>query len=282
MFTIPAEASPKEDEASPPVASSTDEDDKDNGEDEDEDEDEDKDKDEDEEPTLELLTPGVPAILKGDTVWITALWTATGGSLENLSVTATGADVSYPANTAEYTSLMQDASLSEGEIDFTAIKIAIPNDGKDTFLTLKADWTWNGKKYNKILADGKVTGEAKLDVPTVEFTGDDVSHVDPGPVSVSQGGSGWIDITFAGNAPSVEDFQVTIDGPDSIGVEYPQTTHTSLVHDNNLEDGETDVARVYVDFSPLAPGDYQITVTARWDKGKEGGSLTGTMTLRVV
>ena len=265
MLHSPSAASPPDGEAEAPVAASKD----------------DKD-DKQSEPTLELLTPGVPAIVKGDTVWVTALWTATGGDLEGLSVTATGADVSYPTNTGDHTSLMQDASLSEGEIDYTAFKIAIPDDGKDTFLTLKAEWTWNGKKYNKILADGQVTGQAKLDIPTIEFTGDDVAYVDSGPVSVPAGGSGWMDLTFAGNAPWVENFNVTIDGPDGIGVEYPQTTHTSLVHDNSLEDGETDLARVYVDFSSLPPGDYEITVVARWDRGKEGRSLTDTMTLRVV
>lgn len=236
------------------------------------------------EVTVELITNKVSSITLGDTVWVSFLWTATGGEVSDFRVTATNEGhltVSYPENTGSYTSLMADAELSDGEIDFTSIRLAVPYDSKNPRFRLKLSYLSEGKTHDRFVFEGKSTNQAMFSVPTVPFTGTDVSAVDYGEQVLPAESGGWIEVGYTGHAPVVNDFKVTVTDSAGIPVEYPQATYASLVHDSDLQVGETDVARVHLDTSGTPPGTYKVGVTATWSRGGAAGKLDSAITILI-
>lgn len=241
---------------------------------------------------VELLSGTIPAIVAGDTVWVSLTWQAHGADLEQFRVVATSNDpipTSYPANTVDHSSLWADDELTEGEIDFTALKLAVPYgiDGPASW-TIDVSYRPDGKNgptrveapaANKVAgASGKVTFQIAID----QFTGQDVSLVQATVQQVPADGGAWVDVAFSGHAPFVSDFAVTLSDSAGFGVEYPQGTFTSLVHDARLDDAETDVARLYLDATGVEPGMHDLGVLATWDRGGVAGQLSGVLSVEVV
>ena len=56
---------------------------------------------------------------------------------------------------------------------------------------------------------------------------------------------------------------------------------TSLHQDAELDWGETDVARFYVDTTGASPGTYLLGISATYEKGTEMFTVPGTLTLTV-
>jgi len=56
---------------------------------------------------ITLTTSTLPAMHAGQTAWVSTLWNGTNKAADNfkLTATSTGATISYPANTATYSSL---------------------------------------------------------------------------------------------------------------------------------------------------------------------------------
>ncbi len=235
-----------------------------------------------------LLTERVPAVTAGDTVWIALTWAAQGVEATDFRVVATkvkGADVAYPANTGDHTSLMADDTLSDGELDFTSLQISVPYGAKKKVeLELEVTYQVDGRTSHEVRVGkkGEKKKKVKLKIPVETYRGDDVGQVTLDPQTLVAGSGGWIDVAYTGYAPRVDDFRVVVTDASGLPLEYPQGSYTSLVHDAVLEDGETDVARVYVDTSGATPGDYQLTVEATWAKAGSAGSLTGTVPVTVV
>ena len=235
-----------------------------------------------------LLTDQVPAVTAGDTVWIALTWAAQGVEATGFRVVATkakGVDVAYPANTVDHTSLMADDTLSDGEMDFTSLQLTVPyGTKKKVEIELEVTYQVDGQTSHEVLVGSKreKKKKVKLKVPVETYTGTDVGQVSLDPQTIVAGSGGWIDIAYTGYAPRVDDFQVVVTDASGLPLEYPQGAYTSLVHDAVLEDGETDVARVYVDTSGAAPGDYQFAVEATWTKAGSPGSLTGTVPVTIV
>jgi hypothetical protein len=97
-----------------------------------------------------LTATSAPVAADSDS-WITANWTALGGNADVFHVTATadnGVSVSYPENTGSYSSLYRDDQLADLELDYTALKLAVPA-GVTGNVTLTLHLTYHTDQGNK-------------------------------------------------------------------------------------------------------------------------------------
>jgi hypothetical protein len=230
------------------------------------------------EAKVELKTRKTAAILEGDTAWVAINWTAKKAEAVEFRIvaesTTAGVTISYPDNTAPYSSLMDNDTLSEGELDFTSLKLSVPHGIKEVKLKVKATWLDNGVKQAK---------EYKVKVPVAKFKGDDVAQATSDAGSVSAGTPGWLGVEWTGIAPTLDDVQMTVTAPAGAVVTYPgDGSFTSLLYDSTLEDSETDVARFLMDVSGVANGNYKFEVVLSYTKGGSVTSVTGEVAFEVV
>lgn len=227
---------------------------------------------------VEPQTKQTAAVVAGDTAWIAIDWLARDGDAENFQVTVTkiddGVEFSYPTNTGTYTSLWADDLLSENELDFTAIKLSVPYDARRHLnMQVTATYVSDGKPQQK---------RVEILVPIVTHTGADLEQVTSDLGSLEMATSTWVDVQYAGFAPLLEDFAVTVTDPAGLTVVYPADgTSTSLVHDATLEDHETDLVRFRIDTSALDEGTHTLQIEANYTKGGVAGTLAGTVTVTV-
>lgn len=228
--------------------------------------------------SVKLDTQKTAAVVQGGSAWVTINWRGSKADATGFRVTATtdatGVEISYPENTGAHTSLMTNDVLSSDEIDFTAIHLNVPYGTKKFKLDLTAEWN-DGEQV--------VTKNFKVSVPTVEYTGDDVALSTGDAGTVSAGGEPtWVDVDWTGMAPSVTDVKMTATGPTGAAIAYPADGEwTSLWYDDQLDQGETDVARFLLDASGLSPDDYQFEVTLNYNRGTSAARASGVVTVTV-
>lgn len=229
---------------------------------------------------VELTNYETAAIVAGDSAWIALNWHGGTGDAENFRLVVKkpdpGVEIRYPANTGTYTSLWADDTLSDGEYDFTAIHVTVPYAaGGDIKLLFTLSYEVNGKPK---------TNSFNVRVPVVDYTGDeDLQQVTASLGQVAIGDSAWVGVSYAGLAPRLDDFELTITDAAGLPVVYPgDRSSTSLHHDARLEDGETDVARFRVDAYDIPTGSYTIGILASYRKDATVAELIGTVTLEIV
>ena len=187
---------------------------------------------------LEVRTRRIAAVTKGDTAWVTVSLRGE-RNLEDLRVTATidqdGATVGYPANTETYSSTYADADLDRRETDYIAFEVTIPAevDRRSVELEMQFTFTHEGDRLG---------GSRTIRIPVVDFDGRPFSLTEDA-IDLPAAANGWVEVPFAGLAPEVTDFRVTVADPADLDIHYPAETHTSLARDAVLQDGESDVAR---------------------------------------
>jgi hypothetical protein len=224
---------------------------------------------------VDTLTTQTGTVLAGDSAWIEIVWEASGGDAEDFQVTVKNPDpgweVRYPDNTGSYSSTWGDSTLSDGEIDFTAIHVTVPYAaGKDVKLHLEASYVSDGTSHSQSF---------QVKVPVAEYTGNDLSQVG-GDTTID--GSGWVQVPFMGNAPRLDGFQMTASPPGGLTVSYPgDGSFTSLAHDARLEDGESDYAAFYVDATDAEPDTYTIPLQVTYFKDSLVGTWDGSITITV-
>lgn len=226
---------------------------------------------------VELKTKRTAAIVEGDTAWVAFSWKARGADATDFRIVAEtdndGVTIAYPTNTGSYSSLMDNNTLSSGEIDFTSLRISVPYGSKKVKLKVTATWVQNGEDQKK---------DYKITVPVARFRGDDIAQAtkDSGSVSVSD--PAWLEVEWTGLAPLLDDVEITVNGPRGAIITYPaDRTFTSLYYNNSLNDGETDVARFLVDATALAPGSYSLKVEVSYTKAGRANSTTGEFSFEV-
>ncbi|GBD84625.1 hypothetical protein BMS3Abin02_01019 [bacterium BMS3Abin02] len=225
---------------------------------------------------VRLLTARTGALVEGDSAWIQVLWQSIGADADNFKVTVKnpepGWEIRYPENTGSYTSLMADATLSDGEIDFTAIHITVPYDTRrNVTLGLTVTYTSRGTPHSS---------DFIVRVPVTSFSGTDLAQVTTDVTTV--GTAGWISIGVLGNAPRLDNVRMTVSPPPGIVVTYPAgRIFTSLAHDARLEDGESDYAAFHLDVSGVKPGTYELPLQITYTKDATAGTWNGTVTLQV-
>ncbi len=224
---------------------------------------------------VDALTIQTGTVLAGDSAWIEIVWEASGGDAENFEVTVKSPDpgweVRYPSNTGSFASTWADSTLSDGEIDFTAIHVTVPyGASKDVKLHLEASFTTEGKSHSQSF---------QVKVPVADYTGNDLSQAG-GDTTIN--GSGWVQVPFMGNAPRLDGFQMTVIPPDGLTVTYPgDGSSTSLAHDARLEDGESDYAAFFVDATGAAPATYTIPVHVTYSKDSTTGTWDGSVAITI-
>jgi len=228
---------------------------------------------------VNLQTTRTAAIVEGDTAWIALSWTAKKADVTDFRVVAktrtAGVTISYPDNTGTYTSLMNDSTLSAGEIDFSSLRVSVPYGARRVILVVNATW---------IDAAGVTQSmNYKAQIPVAGFIGDDIAQLtdNAGPVPVKA--PTWLGVEWTGIAPSLNKVQMTVSGPAGIAISYPENTgkYTSLHYDDTLEDGETDIAKFLVDASAITPGKYTLDVVLTYTKGTESKAVKGQVSFEV-
>jgi len=227
--------------------------------------------------SVALLTPATAPVPAGNAAWIVLNWAATRGDAWNFRLTATatsGATVGYPENTVDHSSLMSNDTLSNGEVDFTALYIDVPASAVgpvDLDLTVSYD-----------TATGPQSSSLRLGVPILGFDGEALAATTDDLGSMDEGATKWVEFWFTGLAPVVGDVQLTVTEPGDFGVVYPQDgSFSSLYYQSQLSSGQSDVARVRLDSTGVAPGSYQIGVRTEYVAGGEVHSIDGAAVLVV-
>jgi hypothetical protein len=229
-------------------------------------------------PEADLKTKKTATIVAGDSAWVAINWQAKGGELTNFKLTAegpSGVEVTYPENTPGFTGLMNGHVLSEKEMDFTALKVAVPYEQTKKFkIKLSVSYTSDGNQVE----DG-----FDVTVPVVVYQADqDLVQVTESAGSIPSGESDWVEVDFSGLAPMVEAFEMVISDPVGLTVAYPLPgPSTSLEHDNVLEDKETDFAAFHVDTAGVTPGTYHVGFQVSYKMAGQSKTFDGTLTLTV-
>jgi hypothetical protein len=227
---------------------------------------------------ISLLTNAPGALTLGSAAWLPLVWESTKEDVQNFTVVVdsvdTGISVGYPSEGSE-TGLWQDHILSKYEVDFTAIYIDVPADfsGKEITLNLTARF---GKKEKP-----NKNQSFSLVVPIAQHSGDDVVQVTLDLGAVEAGDAVWADIQFKGLAPVVTGFKVEILDGDGVPYVLPQGSFTSLDGNAQLDKGESDVVRLYVDATSLGAGSHEIQISTSWMFGSEPRSMDSSVTLQV-
>ncbi len=223
---------------------------------------------------LDLLKSEVATIIKGTGAWVALSWTATGGDVADVTMTVEsrtdGVAVTYPQNTADHTSFWDNDSLVDGEIDYTAFYLDVPEatSGQEAKIRIHVQMTVDGKREKD---------KFDVKVPIVAHTGADLEQVTNNVGSIAAGQTRWVEVAFTGMAPSTQNVSAVVSAP-GLAIIYPaEGASTSLHHDAELSYGETDVVRFLVDAAAANPGIYEVGLDTTYD----GGSLAGVVTLEV-
>jgi hypothetical protein len=237
---------------------------------------------------IDLRSPKTAAVTAGTTAWVALDWLAKGGDADNFQVTVLatgGVDVWYPyktSNEAEwqgpetFTSLWGDKMLSESELDFTAVRLQVPADAPNFVdLELTVKYTSNGAEKTDLF---------KAKVPIVQYEGQDLEQLSDvqelAAGTTETVASQWVEVSYAGFAPILEDFSVSVTDTAGLEIAYPlDGSSTSLSHNSMLEAGETD----YVAFKLIEPppGTYVLAIEATYTKGGTPYSLAGSLTVNI-
>lgn len=239
---------------------------------------------------VDLRSPKTAAVTAGTTAWVALDWLAKGGDADDfrVEVSATGGvDVWYPyktSNEAEwigeetFTSLWGDKMLSEAEIDFTAVRLQVPADAPN-FVDLELTVTYKSNGEEKI-------DQFKSKVPIVQYEGQDLEQLgNAQAVALAAGtaetvASPWVEVSYAGFAPVLENFAVSVTDPAGLEIAYPlDGSSTSLSHNSTLEGGETDFVAFKLIEPP--PGTYELVIEATYTKGGTPFSLAGSLTVNI-
>ncbi len=227
--------------------------------------------------SVALLTPATAPVQTGQEAWIVLNWAATGGDAWDFRLTATGTNgvsVDYPENTVDHSSLMENDRLSNGELDYTALFVAVP-----ASMIGQADLILN-VTYQTAAGPGSQT--ILIDLPTVGVDGAGLEHTSDDLGTMDAGTTKWVDFWYTGVAPVVGDVQMTIVNAGDFGVTYPQEgPFSSLYYQSQLAGGESDVARVRLDADGVAPGRYTIEVRTQFVVGGETKVIDGKATIVV-
>jgi hypothetical protein len=229
-------------------------------------------------PEADLKTKKTATVVAGDSAWLAINWQAKGGEVTNFKVTAeapAGIGVTYPENTPGFTGLMNGHVLSEKELDFTALKVAVPYEQTKKFkIKLSVSYTADGKQ---------VEDRFDVTVPVAVYQADqDLAQVADSAGSIPSGESDWVEVDFSGLAPMVEDFEMVISDPAGFTVMYPSARSSASLYFNNvLEDKETDYAAFQVDTAGIAPGSYNLGLRVSYTMAGQNKTFDGTLTLTV-
>lgn len=206
----------------------------------------------------------------GSSAWVSLSWTGF-EQFRDVRVTVVpkskGLTIEYPDNHDGFTSLTTDAHLSINEIDFTNFKATTTssNNGRKS-AAVYVEYTIDDPEAD--IDDSDRIGEGRfrtymgrLSFSNKKYMGDDFLILTENVVATSTGEAtdNWIEFGYKGLSPVNTDLSIRVTGSD-LPIYYPQSTHTSLHHDDVLNAGEADVARIWLDPELIEPGQDNLDV----------------------
>jgi hypothetical protein len=240
--------------------------------------------------SLSLVVPVLTAMFPGQQGWIGTMWSA-GNDVCDVEITGSGPGlgVSYPTNTGTFSSFYTSSALAEGNLDMVAFNLTAPAAATGTVpVTFVVDYRQlppgqikksddlKTKKVNCAGPKGSQTIATSL--PLSSFVGGPVIQLTTA-VTVPRTGPTWVNITFKGNRPNLNDFRVTLAPPAGMTVVYPgDAASAGLNGTPTLPVAREDFVAVNIDAGGLDPGVYPVPLHATYTGGAYDGQLAVTVT----
>jgi hypothetical protein len=228
---------------------------------------------------LGLLLPVIPAMLPGQQGWIGTTWIAS-DDVCDVEVTASGpgVTVSYPSNTATYSSLFQNSSLLDGGIDFTAFNFTLSAAATGSVpITLRASYRIvpNGHAGDATWCKGaaRTTTTETATMSVKSYTGPAFTQKTTA-LTVAQRTPAWAALSFAGYLPGLTAFKVALTPPSGMTVTYPGSAPAAGLNSGAaLPVGYEDYAAVHLDATGMRTGTYTVPITVTSGAGTAAGSV---------
>lgn len=228
---------------------------------------------------LELLVPIVPPMLAGQQGWIGTTWIATDDVCDvQVTASAPGLTVSYPSNTATYSSLFQNSSMLDGGIDFTAFNVTLSPTASGT-ITISLNVSYrvvpNGHSGDPAWCRGasRTTSTTTVTMLVLPYSGPAFTQRTTA-VAVAQKSPAWAKLSFAGYLPGLTAFKVALTPPSGLIATYPgSATSAGLNAAGTLPVGYEDYASVYLDATAMKTGTYTVPITVTSGAGTAAGTV---------
>lgn len=222
------------------------------------------------------LTDATAPITGGTSAWVTVNWTAQNGEATNFQVTAkaaNGVTVGYPTNTGDHSSLYWDATLSDSEIDYTALYVSVPSGVSGAEVNLSVSYDWDGRPRTETMA---------IRVPVVDYDGTPLESLTTDLGEVEADSQNWLELWYTAPGPIVEDVSAVVDGA-QFAVTYPgMADSTGLAGDSILASGEKDVARFRLDTTGAGSGAHTLEVSVTYTVGEKSQTLVHKVQVNVL
>ncbi|MBA2313424.1 MAG: hypothetical protein H0V97_11595 [Actinobacteria bacterium] len=228
-----------------------------------------------------LSSSTAPAMMPGQTGWMALTWLAGPDALTEFSVTVTapaGYQVTYPEGRTD-TSLWDNDSLAPNEMDYTAFKIAVPENAPTTPVALTATVSYSYQQNkNQVRVKDQIYS---LSMPIVAPGATAFDQVTTSLGELPADARSWVEMSYRGNAPSY-DFKMSAPTPGPATVAYPADgAYTMLFRDPVLDVGETDHVAFVVDTTGMAPGTYSLGTSVAHRVAMAPRTAAGTVTFDV-
>ncbi len=218
-----------------------------------------------------LMEQTTPAIFPGQDAWIAIPWTVTNAEAREFKVTSVssdGIDVGYPENTATFSSLYNDDTLSPLEIDFTALRIRVdPQSPSPRFLDITVSY---------VSDTGAHTEDVTLPVAIDDsvLVGDGLAMDDGLLGEMSDNDVAWFSVGLLGLQDSSHvELRVTDAGP--FDVVYPaERDHSRPNLGTYLKQGVEDEAAIRFATDDVDAGSYTVTIEATYYVGMTSVTTT--------
>jgi hypothetical protein len=240
--------------------------------------------------SLGLIVPVLTAMLPGQQGWIGTMWSAAADVCDvEITGAGPGLGVSYPTNTGAFTSFYTNSGLAEGNIDMAAFNLTVPPAATGSVaVTLTVNYRnlppgqikkSDDLKTKKINCAGpKGSQSIATTLPVLPFVGPPVIQVTTA-LTVPPAGPAWVNITFKGNRPGLDDFRVSLSPPAGMTVGYPgDAASAGLAGSPTLPVAREDFVAVSIDAGGLSPGVHPVPLHATYRGGTYDGQLAVTVT----
>lgn len=226
---------------------------------------------------------GIPMV-PGQSGWTGVIWRADDEDLTEFSVTVEappGWGVTYPENRVTDTSLWDNDTLSEDEVDFTAFRLSVPeNTPAPSWRSVDVYVSYSYMKHGR--KEKEENEHFTLAVPVIAPANPAFSQVTGSLGEFAPDSRSWVDVLYKGRATAF-DFRLSVTDAAGAAITYPgDGTFTSLNGDSVLEVGETDRASFLLDTTGLTPGTYTMQTDVSHRVATRARNLAGTLTFDVV
>jgi hypothetical protein len=209
----------------------------------------------------------------GQTAWVSTLWSGMNKAADNFKLTATssGATISYPTNTATYSSFYGSSTLWNNATDFAALKVRI-NDNATSTVTLNLTATYDLRNNNgNNSSPTPITENLQVMVPVETVTGVSIGVNTSSLTAVARASEAWQQVSVTGRKPGVTNLTATVSAPAGITISYPADGTTSgLSRSSTLDVDTTDFFAFKTAVGTnVTPGRYNVTVTMIYGSGQQ-------------